>query len=136
MTLDFCETQNKSLDKISGQLVFLNVALLALEREQGGRALVSQIYRSVQSVRATCRQAGYSELEELASDLEDLLRLVRDDIIDFSSDLLILFRNCAEAFECGVDSLRIGVPLSYAIEEVQADLHRMLINSSLDVTNC
>ena len=136
MTVDVCETRNTSLDKISGQLVFLNVALMALEREQGGHLLVKQIYRSLQTVRATCHHARYSELEVLASDLEDLVRLVSDRIVDLSRSLLTLFRSCVEAFECGVDSLRIGVPLSYEIEEVQSELHSRLIRLSLNASRC
>lgn len=136
MTTTIRNTENKSLNKISGQLVFLNVALIALEREQGDRSLVNQMHRSVQTVRATCEQAGYSELELLASDFEDLLRLVRDGVIELSRERLCLFRVCEEALECGVDSLRIGVPLSSEIDEVRLVLHQTLIESSLEASRC
>ena len=130
------DTKNKSLDKISGQLVFLNVALIALEREQGDRSLINQMHRSIQTVRATCEQAGYSELELLASDFEDFLRLVRDGVIELSREQLGLFRDCEEALECGVDSLRIGVPLSGEIEEVCLKVRRTLVESSLSASRC
>ncbi len=131
-----CDRQKKSLDKISGQLVFLNVALMALERKQGDRSLWNQIHRSVQTVRATCAQVGFADLELLASDLEDLVRLARDGIIESSNKLLTLVRNCAEVFECGVDSMRIGVPLTYEFDEVQFVLHQTLIAASLEASSC
>lgn len=131
-----CAKQKKSLDKISGQLVFLNVALMALERKQAEHSLWSHIHRSVQTIRATCEQAGMAELEQFANDLEDLVRLVRDELVVVSGKLLGLVRSCAETFECSVASLRIGVPISYEFEEVRLNLRETLVNSSLEATHC
>ena len=131
-----CDKKNKSLEKLSGQLVFLNVALMALERQQGGHPLWKQIHRSVQTIRATCAHTGLADLERLACDLEDLVRLIRDEVVEQSSKLLGLVRRCAEMFECGVDSARIGVPMSYEFEEVSFDLHQILIDISLEVSSC
>ncbi|MCX7423088.1 MAG: hypothetical protein NT013_26625 [Planctomycetia bacterium] len=130
------DTQKKSLDKISGQLVFLNVSLMAFERNQGGRSLWNQVHRCVQTIRATCEQANLADLKQLASDLEDLVRLIGDGIVESSTKNLALVRSCTEVFECGVDSVRIGVPISYEFEEVRFELHQTLIESSLSAASC
>lgn len=131
-----CDKKNKSLEKLSGQLVFLNVALMAFERQQGDQSLWKQLHRSVQTIRATCAQSGLVDLERMASDLDDLVRLIRNEIVEQSNDVLAIIRRCAEAFECGVDSARIGVPMSFEIEEVSYDLRQKLIEESLDATHC
>ena len=136
MTVDVCQTSrntsDKSLVKISGQLVFLNVALMGLEGKHNDRSLVIQMLRSVQAIQATCQRRRFSDLEWLAGDMEDLLDNIQGGLLPVSFRIVRLLRRGVDAFESGLDSLTQGLPVPRMLDDVRFAIQDMLAAPSID----
>jgi two-component system chemotaxis sensor kinase CheA len=80
---DFLTEANESLAE-------LDTALLRLERTPDDTATVSQIFRSVHTIKGTCGFLGLPRLERLAHAAENVLGRLRDGTLRAGPDIVTL----------------------------------------------
>ncbi|MCU0886556.1 MAG: chemotaxis protein CheW [Rubritepida sp.] len=71
---DFLTETNEGLQSLDG-------ALLQLEREPANKALLSEVFRTVHTIKGTCGFLGLGRLESVAHAAENLLGLWRDGTV-------------------------------------------------------
>ena len=135
MTVDVCQNQDTVLDKLTGQLAFLDFAVLIMERDYNNRRVVNQMIRSVQTIRSTSQRLDDPEVEQFAFELEELLSQVRYGFTTISFSVIRLLRRCVDALESGVESLRLGLPMPSTLDDVRFSLRDMLSLSTATIVS-
>ena len=126
------ETADPSiLAKIEGQLAFMDVALMALEKDRGDSAMFKQIARSVQSIRGACRNWGLAEMELLACDLSDWLAQLRGVGVEMTDEQLVLVQRCTTAFQAALASEMQDLPVPETLRSVNDEVRRTVHESML-----
>lgn len=122
MFLAECPQQTSSLEKIRGQICFLDIAITAWKRDQSNVGMIGQSVRSIQAIRGICKARGLSEMESLTGNMETLLLKLRSGAVKPSDQVIHLVCRCSDALEAGVVAFEMGLPLPDQIEDVSADL--------------
>ena len=130
MTLDLCQRHDTVFHKLTGQLAFLDLAVLILKSDHDDRRIVNQMLRSVQTIRSTSRRLDDPEVEQFALELEELLSQMRDEVITISDSVIRLLRRCVDALDSGVESLRLGLPLPSTLDDERFNLQDMLAQAT------
>ena len=89
---EFLLESSENLDEIDQDLV-------ALEKNPKDKNLLSSIFRALHTIKGTCGFVGFSKLESIAHVSESLLSKLRDDELQYNSDI-------ASSLMSMVDSVR------------------------------
>ncbi len=126
------ETADPSiLAKIEGQLAFMDLALMALEKNRGDSAMFKQVARSVQSIRGACRNWGLAEMELLACDLSDWLAQLRKAAVEMTDEELELLQRCTSALQAALASEMQNLPVPETFRSVSDEIRRTVHESLL-----
>ena len=83
--------------------------LLSLERMPDNKDIIREIYRLMHSLKGSSATMGYSSIELLAHEAENLLSLVRDGKIQVNSDLIDLLLSVVDSLNDAVNQVAEGM---------------------------
>ena len=91
--MDFSEEEVAQIFKIfkyetQEHIDNINGALVKFEKNPDDTGIISGLFREAHSIKGSARMLGVASVQTLAHKLEDLLKLVKDDVIVLNSDVM------------------------------------------------
>ena len=133
MNAQLCTASDNLLEKINGQLAFLDVALKAFKHVDIGTKVLTQMHRGITAIRGTLRAADSPDLEAFVCDFEDLLGLLVAGEIEFTPEMIQIVRNTTAALRMGVDALQHGESVTDAVQAARSEVFSLLLDHAVTV---
>lgn len=98
--------------------------LLSLEKTPNDENIIREIYRLMHSLKGSSATMGYSSVEHLAHETENLLSLMRDGKLEVTSDLIDLLLSVTDSLNDMINQIAEGMDPS-APSELIEDLKKI-----------
>jgi two-component system chemotaxis sensor kinase CheA len=72
----------------------LNSSLLELEKDAANKSVLNEIFRVAHTLKVMSGTMGYTKMQTLTHDMEDVLDALRNDRIQASSDMVDILFQC------------------------------------------
>ena len=99
---EFVAESYESLDRMSTDLV-------ALEQDRTNPETLSSVFRTMHTVKGTCGFLGFAKLEAIAHAGEDLLSLIRDGVLEMTSDVVTALLDTSDAMRDVLSHIERGM---------------------------
>ncbi len=83
----------------------LNSSLLELEKDAANKSVLNEIFRVAHTLKGMSGTMGYTKMQTLTHDMEDVLDALRNDRIQASSDMVDILFQCLDALENYVNTI-------------------------------
>ena len=87
------------LDESGEHLETLNERVLVLEKTPDDAETINEIFRAAHSLKGTSGSMGFTRLQRLTHDMENIFSLVREGNLSVDSDLVDLLFKCLDAIQ-------------------------------------
>lgn len=133
MTTHYSLDRDRWLDKINGQLAFLESAFSALKQADIGEKVLTHMHRAVAAIRGALRNAEAPELEAFICDLEDLFNRLQNGDIWLTSEVRGVLRGCTRSLAAAVEALHRGETGEREVQCVRNELFSILLVNAVTV---
>lgn len=97
----------------------LNTSLLELEKDNQNKAVLNEIFRVAHTLKGMSGTMGYTKMQTLTHDMEDVLDALRNDRIIANSNMVDVLFKCLDALETYVNTIAsTGHEGSEAFQEI------------------
>lgn len=86
-------------------LQHLNTSLLELEKDNQNKAVLNEIFRVAHTLKGMSGTMGYSKMQTLTHDMEDVLDALRNERIKADSNMVDVLFKCLDALETYVNTI-------------------------------
>ncbi len=87
------------LDETSENLQNLNTQILALEQEPEDEKTINEIFRAAHTLKGMAGTMGYTRMQDLTHDMEDVFSEVRTGNLKVNADMIDILFQCLDALE-------------------------------------
>jgi len=97
----------------------LNTSLLELEKDNQNKAVLNEIFRVAHTLKGMSGTMGYTKMQTLTHDMEDVLDALRNDRVKANSNMVDILFKCLDALETYVNTIAsTGHEGSEAFQEI------------------
>ena len=83
----------------------LNSSLLELEKDAGNKGVLNEIFRVAHTLKGMSGTMGYTKMQTLTHDMEDVLDALRNNRISVNSEMVDILFQCLDALENYVNNV-------------------------------
>ena len=83
----------------------LNVSLLELEKDNKDKSVLNEIFRVAHTLKGMSGTMGYTKMQTLTHDMEDVLDALRNERIYADSNMVDVLFKCLDALETYVNTI-------------------------------
>jgi len=93
------------LDEAKEHIQNLNDSIMTLEDDPGNEDCVNEIFRAAHSMKGMAGTMGYTRMQNLTHDMEDVFSDVRNGTLKFDSSMTDTLFQCLDAIQAYVDNI-------------------------------
>ncbi len=88
--MDLGHLKRKFINEAEALLINFDNTLIELEKDNKNKALISETFRIMHTIKGASGMFGFEKIEEITHELESLFDLVREDLMEVTSELIEL----------------------------------------------
>ncbi len=104
----------------------LNVSLLELEKDNKNKSVLNEIFRVAHTLKGMSGTMGYTKMQTLTHDMEDVLDALRNERVYADSNMVDILFKCLDALETYVNTIaQTGQEGSETFQEIIDELNNI-----------